>query len=335
MSVRRLSQLLLQCFFGITPYSPEEECVEPPAESTLYVVLPYFNFCHSERRKNLFIEFVDRYHAIPGIKLVIVEGALKDTEYDLPTSFEGVDYHYGFVLANQLWIKENLINLAIKQLPASWKYVAWIDADLIFLNENWVQDTIKALQSDFDVLQPFHTALHMGPSNEALKIERSFGYMHLKSDKAWLKSYKYGFWHPGFAWAITKEFYNRIEGLIDFAILGSGDHHMSLAFIKKVDCSHPGGVQDSYKKKLQEFQERCGDVRLGYIPGTILHQWHGRLEDRKYIERWDILVKGKYNPSTYIRYNQLGVIQFTELAQDIIPQICSYFSGRKEDNKEV
>jgi hypothetical protein len=41
-------------------------CVPEP----LYIVLPYFNYCGFKRRRELFIEFVERYR---HLKLVVVE----------------------------------------------------------------------------------------------------------------------------------------------------------------------------------------------------------------------------------------------------------------------
>lgn len=308
--------------------------METPVEDVLYAILPYFNFAKSKRRLQLFNEFVDRYSNITNLKLVIIEASLEGEEHEL-AAFPNVSYHFKYHVKHQLWIKENLINVAIEQLPSTWKYVAWIDADITFLNKEWVNDTIAALSTEYDVLQPFHTGIHMGPDNEALKIERSFGYMHLRNGHDWIKTHKYGFWHPGFAWAIKRTFYEHIGGLLEFGILGSGDHHMSLAFINKVDNSRPDNIDDSYKSALREFETKAKCARLGYIKGTILHHWHGRLEDRKYVERWKILSKNKYNPFTFITKTASGLLELTNTGAILLPELCSYFSGRNEDNMAV
>lgn len=350
MDRKKVTSLLLQCVFGIVPgeeTAPKKEKESKsrrdsiisriiPPDTTIYIILPYFNFCKSPRRRQLFVEFVERYASLAGATLVIVEARLPGDQYDLPGQFKDVIYHYGFEVPHQLWIKENLINLAIARLPGSWQYVAWVDADLTFLNPDWVAQTKAALDTDYDILQPWHTAIHMGPDGEAMKIEKSFGYMHLKNGHEWNRTHKYGFWHPGFAWAIHRKFYDRIGGLIDFAILGSGDHSMSLAFVKKSASSYHNGVTDNYKKAVAAFEKRCGDVRLGFIPGTILHHWHGRLEDRKYVERWEILVKNKYDPETSVTCTSHGVLKFTEEgAAALEAPIKEYFAGRKEDNTTV
>jgi hypothetical protein len=47
---------------------------------------------------------------------------------------------------SKVWVKENLINLGIKSLPDDWNFVAWVDADITFLNQNWVRETKEKLQ---------------------------------------------------------------------------------------------------------------------------------------------------------------------------------------------
>lgn len=299
-------------------------------DPNLYVILPYFNYCEYGRRKQLFLEFIERIRNLAPIRIIVVEAALSGTKFQLPKAIPGVYKHIGFVTEHRLWIKENLINLAVKQIPDSWYYMAWIDADITFLNKNWISDTIKTLEHK-DIVQMFHTAMHMGPDDEALKIERGFGYMHQTSNQPYHKDAKYGFWHPGFCWAITRPAFDKMGGLIDWAIMGSGDRHTALALIGKVEYSHPGNISKDYAQKLQELQARCQGLTLGFVKGTIIHHWHGRIEDRKYQERWNILTKGEYKPSSDVVHNKNGVLQLSQEGERLHPEFCAYFAGRKED----
>jgi hypothetical protein len=110
---------------------------------------------------------------------------------------------------------------------------------------------------------------------------------------------------------------------------------MSLAFINMVDCSRPDNADCSYKMKLKDFETKAKHAKLGYVKGTILHHWHGRLEDRKYVERWQILTKNKYDPTTFIKKNAEGLIELTPEGCVLLPPLCSYFSGRNEDNMKA
>lgn len=306
---------------------------KPPVikrDNCLYVILPYFNYCEYGRRKQLFLEFIDRIRGSPNVKIVVVEAALTGKKFQLPKAIPGVFKHVGFVTEHRVWIKENLINLAVKQLPPTWYYMAWVDADITFLNKTWAMDTMQTLEHK-DIVQLFQTAIHMGPDDEALKIEKGFGYMHQVSDQPYHKDAKYGFWHPGFGWAITRTAYEQIGGLIEWAIMGSADRHTALALIGKVEYSHPGNISEDYASRLKDFQSKCEGLTLGYVKGTIVHHWHGRIEDRKYQERWQILTKGEYKPSSDIVHNKNGVIQLSTEGERLHEELSKYFEGRKED----
>jgi hypothetical protein len=216
-------------------------------------------------------------------------------------------------------------------LPSDWKYIAWIDADILFLNENWVQDTKEALEYH-DIVQLFHTVVNMGPRGEAMKTDKSFGYMHSRSGTSYTTSDKYGFWHPGYAWACTRATWTKMGCLLDWAILGSADRHMALAWIGRVESSRPGNVHPNYIRLLLEFQDKCKGFRLGNIDGTILHEWHGRLEDRKYRERWEILTKHQFDPLKDLSLTKEGLIQLASVGLRLQKDLVEYFLGRKEDS---
>lgn len=299
--------------------------------SPLYVILPYFNYCHFQKRTQLFLEFVERYSSTPNIKIVIVEGTPKGTSFQLPEFNDKVYLHIKIELSDRVWIKENMINIAIKNLPQDWYYVAWVDADITFLNDQWAKNTIDLLKTH-DVVQMFHSAVNMGPDGETLKVEQSFMYMYVKGGKPFHKTSKYGVWHPGFAWACTRHAYHQMDSLIDFSILGSGDRHMALSFIGKGDLSYPGNIHESYKKKVAAFQHKCKGFKVNYIQGTILHHFHGSLVNRKYVDRWNILIKNKYDIEEDIYYTEHGMIKLTEKGKRMQTEIDTYFLERKEDD---
>jgi hypothetical protein len=314
--------------------SPSAALDAEEGEGVLYVILPFFNYCRFERRTQLFLEFVARIKDNPHIRIVVVEAG-SGNAFQLPRKIPGVHLHLGYNCPSKLWIKENLINLAIRRLPKNWKYVAWVDADITFMNDTWAQDTIAKLVHEFDVVQIFQTCVNLGPLEEALKIDRSFGYMYRDNGHTYHPTAKYGFWHPGFAWACTRWAYDTVGGLVDWGILGSGDRHMALALIGHVEGSYPGGIHESYKRKLRAYQEKARHLRLGWVKGTILHHWHGRLEDRKYQERWNILTKEQYDPDVDVRYDSEGLLQLTPEGKRLEPQLIDYFVGRREDHMRV
>lgn len=297
-------------------------------QDQLYVILPYFNFCDFKRRQQLFIDFIERLKYTPGIRIVISEAFL-NSRTRLPNL--PVFGHFVFKTEDKLWLKENLVNLAVEKLPKNWKYMAWIDADIEFLNQNWVSETIDELQTS-DIVQLFQTCVNLGPKNEAIKIDKSFCYMFKDSGTQLSASDKYGFWHTGYAWACRRKAWDTMGGLIDWAILGSGDRHMALAWIGKADTSYPSGIHQKYKNMVLDFEKACKDFRVSYVWGTILHFWHGQFKDRRYKERWTILTPEKYDPTVDVGVNEDGLIQFSKKGQRLQKEFADYFKNRKEDS---
>lgn len=297
------------------------------SNETLWVVLPYFNFCGFKRRRSLFIKFVHEIQSVHGIQVVIAEAKGPAA---LPRGLP-VAQHLVTETDSRIWLKESLINWAVKSLPKNWKYMAWIDADVSFLNRNWVQDTLTELR-EADVVQLFHTVVNLGPTDEALKIDKGFAYMAIDSGTPLTKNDRYGFWHPGYAWACTRRAWNKMEGLIDWAILGSADRHMAFAWIGRVKESRPGNAHPNYLSMLEEYQLLCKNFRLSYVHGTLLHHWHGRFEDRRYKERWEILTRHKYDPISDIGLTPKGLVQLTDSGKRLEKDLDEYFVGRREDN---
>jgi hypothetical protein len=295
-------------------------------QDVLYIVLPYFNFCGFRRRRQLFIEFVNRISNTKGIRIIVSEAMGPEPLPALP-----VWRHLKLQTTDPIWIKENLVNRAVTEFPSDWKYMAWVDADLTFLNVNWVRDTVTELES-YDVVQMFQTAVNLGPTGESLKIDKSFGYMHRDSGTPYTKTDRYGFWHPGYAWACTRKAFEQMNGLIDWAILGSGDRHMALAWIGRVQDSAPGTIGPNYMILLKEYQKACKGLEVSYVSGTILHHWHGRFEDRRYKERWEILTKNSFDPCLDISVTDSGVTCLTRRGLRLAKELQEYFTGRREDS---
>ena len=300
---------------------PTAFCCSGP-QDILYVVLPYFNYCGFKRRQELFIKFVHEIQNVKGVRIVVSELVGPAPLPKLP-----VWKHIKNRSDSPVWMKEKLVNVGIKNLPEDWNYAAWIDADITFLNPDWVQDTIDALQAN-DIVQMFRTAVNLGPNNEAIKIDKGFGYMHADSGTPYVKTDKYGYWHPGYAWACTRKAFRTMgSSLLDWAILGSGDRHMAMSWIGRVLDSCPGNIHMNYKIMLMEYQHKCQNFKLSYVPGTILHHWHGRFEDRKYKERWEVLVRHAFDPITDVTMS----LRLTPSGKRMEKDLKAYFEGRKED----
>lgn len=149
------------------------------------------------------------------------------------------------------------------------------------------------------------------------------------------------FWHPDFAWAARREAIDHLGGLIDFAVLGSADHHMAMALIGQAPRTLNKGLSSNYRAQVMDWQdlaERHIQRDIGFVDGTLLHHWHGKKRDRRYTDRWQILVEHKFDPRTDLKRDWQGLWQ---LRVESPRQIClrdsvrAYFRSRNEDSIDV
>lgn len=299
-----------------------------PIDDTLHVIVVTSNPCQFARRYILAREFISRMEQEQNVTMYVVELAYGDQQFYVTEKKN--PRHLQVRGQIPLWHKENMINMGVKLLPARWKAMAWIDADVEFENVNWAMDALKVLNGCRDVIQLFSHAVDMDKRMEAMSIFPSFGFQYAKGSR-------YGgtginMWHPGYAWACTKKAYDRMGGLYEYSILGSGDHNMSFSFIGQPDKSLNQDTTNAYKESLRLFQKRVAQLRLGYVPGVIRHHFHGSKKNRKYHERWQILVDNAYNPFVHITKNRDGLLIPTELCpQKMLDEILAYFAERNED----
>jgi hypothetical protein len=300
-----------------------------PIDTLLHVVIVLSNPCQYARRYILAREFIQRMLNEEHVILYIVELAYGNDGFHVTD--KNNKRHLQLRGDIPLWHKENMINIGVKKLlPTGWKAMAWIDADVEFENSSWALDTLKVLNGCKDIVQLFSHAVDMDKEKNAMSIFPSFGFQYTKGSK-------YGgvginMWHPGFAWACTRTCYEKMDGLYELSILGSGDHNMSLSLIKRGVYSLNADTTQPYKDSVQDFEDRVKNLRLGYVPGLIRHYFHGSKKNRKYMERWMILVKHKYNPHLHLTKNKIGLLIPTKLCPPgLLKDILAYFSERNED----
>jgi hypothetical protein len=88
-----------------------------------------------------------------------------------------------------------------------------------------------------------------------------------------------------------------------------------------------------YKDSVLEFQQNMQTLRFGYVPGVILHHFHGSKKNRHYGERWKILVEHEYSPLKHISYDKNGILVPTEqFPNKLKEEIYAYFASRNEDD---
>lgn len=296
----------------------------------LHVVAIVSNPLRWQSRMRLFREFAD--HMIQsGVKLTTVECVLGNRPFEV--HLPGVNQVQ--VRHNTLcWHKESLINIGISRLPPDAQYIAWIDADIHFRSKTWAADTVHLLQQ-YPVIQPWHHAYDLGPGGTHNQVDTSLASLIAKGEPIsprWQKYYTFG--HPGYAWAARRDTLNQLGGLMDFAILGSADHHMAFGFLGRIHETAPNDLAPAYRAQLEAWQSRAVKVvgpHVGYLPITIEHQFHGSKVLRNYVSRWDIMRKNAFDPTTDIIKNLDGVTELSGNKPQMQVEIERYFASRNED----
>lgn len=297
-------------------------------KAILHVISVISNPLQFDKRYELFNEFVERMNKEPNVNLITVELQNGNRPYVTCSTIK-------LRTNSVIWFKENMINIAAQKLPEDWEYMAWIDSDLEFENKNWVADAIDQLQL-YKIIQLFSHAIDLGPKKETLQVHTGFAYQYVNGEP-YKEAGKYGaYFHPGYAWAITRSAYNAIGGLMEFPILGSADQHMAVAFIGRADGSLGQKLHPNYITMVKIFAKRCErhiKRNIGYVSGTILHMYHGDKADRKYQDRWKILISNQFDPLEDIKkdFNNLWILEDEKI--QLRDDIIDYFRRRNEDRR--
>jgi hypothetical protein len=270
-----------------------------------------------------------------GVNYRIIEAAFGERPHEITTA--GHPNHIQVRCDHELWLKENLINLAVQQLPSDWKYVMWCDMDLTHLRPDWAEATWQMLQHH-PVVQTWSHAVDMGPQTESLtnNVSTGFAYCYQQGMKL---GERYGqYFHPGYSWAWRREAWDAVGGMIELGICGAGDDHMAKSLIGQGDRSLPPGIHPNYTHMVKSWENRA--VRaikhdIGFVPGTIIHHYHGKKANRNYWGRWDILKKNEYDPYTHVTKDSRGLLQLDDTQWALRDGLRNYFQSRQEDDLVV
>lgn len=338
------------------PFLVPDKLVEP-----LYAVVPVSNAWRWKSRWKHTERALKHFHD-SGAVIVLVEAAFNRRE--LAFANNGLDgtvascgildgkfrhKYIGLHSPSELWLKENLINVGVQNLPHDWQQVCWLDSDVHFVRPNWVGECIHKLQH-YSFLQMFSHARDLGPNYEMLPadyphadgigfvsaweqgtlkttlspeiiadlkmleadIEKlTVDFRHLETDLTGGYYYDKRIW-PGLAWAATRKAWDDVGGLLDVAVWGGGDWHMSHALIEKTENMMRNDLHRNYKKIVNQWYQRCRThIRrnVGVMEGSILHSWHGKKTSRGYNAKHELLAKFGFDPLRHLKKDSQGLYQ--------------------------
>lgn len=271
--------------------------------SEAMIISCFFNPQNSVYRLKAFKLF---YESIKHLNHTIIECVIGNSIPQLEEN-ENIKRIY---TENLLWHKESLLNKIISNLPAKYKYIFWLDTDVIFTNPDWIVEGVRQLQSN-NIIQPFEYCIFLEkdeikPSFSMDDIKKSF-LPNAINNKVWRsfsanfvdtelwknRSYhKHG--HVGFAWGAKRDILDSVP-LFDKALVGGGDHIIAHAAAGQIPHSC---ISNDFSAIIDIVNQWSSDFygvvngKIGFVNGEIYHLWHGDIEKRQYVKRHE------YTPMT-------------------------------------
>ncbi|MEM9300536.1 MAG: hypothetical protein AAGE01_00410 [Pseudomonadota bacterium] len=318
----------------------------------LWAVTTYFNPQRYRRRLINYRAF--RRHL--GVPLLTVE-LNRHAQFELTAN--DADVLLQLTGEDRIWQKERLLNIGFERLPAQVDYVAWIDCDLIFDGDEWIEGTVDAIEQTTGAVQLFgrvdHLPRDLDPTSATVAGCRAATPIFSRFGVA--KTHRLG-WHDylepgvdhweqpgsgpenvratrGFAWAARRDVIARC-GLYDANVVGGGDSLIIMgAAGRGADLYASGGVTAAHAAGIDAWVEHASAAGLlpdlGFVDTRAFHLWHGEIANRRYRERHALLVEHGFDPETDLELADNGTWRWRDPASALADAVATYFESRRED----
>ena len=340
-------------------HTPHKEIHRTPADlDQFWVITVLSNPIRYKRRYELYWRFKETC-AQAGVKLITVEQAFGERPF-MVTELND-PYALQIRSVEELWHKENMINLGVKHacaiapgLGLKVREVAWVDADCrsARMPRDWFEETWHQLQH-YQFVQMWEQLIDLDVNHNPIGGAQpgfmanyvKYGTPNPSTFRA--LEYEYGtagitlFGRPGLAWAANIDAFNQVGGLIDYSILGAGDWYMAHGLVGSLTTARSEYAAGPYMAKMLDWQTRAQrwiKRDVGYVPGMVYHDFHGRKALRFYGTRGKILTECKYNPDIDIKYDAHGMLQletWDDRQIQLRDKIRAYFRARNEDSIDL
>lgn len=305
----------------------------------LWSITAYFNPCRYRSR----LENYRRFRAALQTPLLTVELAF-DGRFELEAdAAEILVRRRG---GDVVWQKERLLNIALDALPAECTAIAWLDCDVLFSRRDWPRDALRALER-WPLLQPFATARdQLGRASSTLgaaapswaaayrggtPLEAAFAYDADDLPRGRLSA-------PGFAWAARRDLIAAAR-FYDACILGAGDRALLRAATGNLEGEIAARMPSPsharhYRQWALPFHRAVGG-RIGFVPGEVVHLWHGDFRDRQYRVRFDDFGRFDFDPTRDIALDEQQCWRWASAKPALHDVARRLFAARHEDGRSA
>jgi hypothetical protein len=301
------------------------------------IVTAIFNPRGFKRRYELYRQF-ENYVINSSALLMTVEVALGDRPWEVTECNN--PWNVQLRTDWELWHKESALNVGINralQNNPDIKYIAWIDADVSFSRSDWPAATCEALQHH-RIIQMFGDFCDLDANEHVqwtgkglIRLYQDQGF-HFQKKKQRVSG------HPGLAWAARRDTLDKLGGLLNFAVSGSADTHMANALLGYRNAGDSVSTLEGRPKGFLHILNKWADLAdeyvkgdVGYLPGTILHYWHGSAKRRGHRERWAAEKFHKFDPYNDLVRDLSGLYRLAPGREKLGDDIRRSLSQRNED----
>jgi len=326
----------------------------PALSDPLWVITSFYNPAGYRRRLQNFRAF-RRHLAAP---LLVVEltpeghGELQDEDGDIVVRLSGDD---------RIWQKERLLNIGASMLPPHVRYVAWVDADLLFSDPEWPARARAILYQHGGMVQLFDTACHLPPDIDPQTVEiaqcavptpllkgislarsvREGSFEALESEwgkrTTGIETISDVYDVRGFAWAARRDAL-MANGLYEGNVVGGSDTIAAFALLGHLERTwvrRP--YTEAHKAHVRQWAVNARNeglfAHLDDLPQTAYHLWHGTMANRNYAGRYQILIGNSFDPARDLVFEHGHPLKWADPGSALARAVGEYFFSRREDEE--
>lgn len=223
-----------------------------------------------ENLYNLHRNFIGYLNAY-GINSITIEAVKLNSNQTYKVARPNMEpYEMQSYYHNCSYLRENLLNMAIRKLELPWEYMIWVDAHQIFENPLWIFEAI-VLAEKYAVVQLYKNVVRLDERNQTQIIKRGFIFASFQEDFAAGMKIEFGN-----AMMIQRNVYEKIGYLLDDCIADDCDVTYCRAvwpqyywFLDKHYPRYSSGVFEWLYNTIPIF-----NGSRAYLNNNIIHFFH-------------------------------------------------------------
>ena len=179
-------------------------------EETLYIILVVNNAIKNNNKINMYQTLRANLEKYDNVSLITVECAFLGLPFIL-TEPHFEPYNIQIRTDSPIHLKYNLINIAIAKLPRNFKYLAWVDVNIDFINKEWVDEALENLKK-YKLIKLYDEVLLIGKNGEDFGpevLKKKDRNSLVKFNKPQIKNPTN---NPGNAWAFDRNIIEKFNG---------------------------------------------------------------------------------------------------------------------------